>query len=49
MEHTQNVEQQITEAWREYSACCLDHQPERAEALMRRIDALLDCIPRQRT
>lgn len=48
MEHTQNIQQQITETWKLYVNCCLEHNADQAAAHMRRIDALLDCVPRPR-
>ena len=47
MSHTVNIHQQITHAWQEYVTAQLDHQPDTADDIMRRINALLDCIPRK--
>ena len=47
-DHQANVEAQITEAWKRYVTTCLEHNADQARDIMRRIDALLDCLPRQR-
>lgn len=47
-DHRDQIEQQITRAWREYVDCCLAHDAARAAVAMEQVDRLLEKIPLQR-